>query len=199
MHLGNSGRGARRGPWGLPDALRCAGEGERAPRTPPRLPEVRFAVVDTLGVAATRRPRPAMPCGVVDLSQEIKEALSRLPSVQVGPGCTPKQCCGHAHLDARRSPRRLRGASFAAAGVAHLGCRSSLRPECAILWRPLAAAASPRLRQDASPAASPAHHHAPHAAAGSSRPARRSRAWRSVSAIPHTRGCSLAPRRRRQR
>jgi hypothetical protein len=80
-----------------------------------------MAVVDTGGVAATRRPRRAMPCDVVDLSPPIKEALLRVPSVQVGPGCTQNHLGGHAHLDARRSPRRLRGASFAAAGASHVG------------------------------------------------------------------------------
>jgi len=97
------------------------GRVERAPRTPPRLPEVRFAVPDTRHVATARRPRPAMPCGVVDLSPVIKEALLRVPSVQVGPGCAPDHSGGHARLGARRSPRRLRGASFAADGVAHVG------------------------------------------------------------------------------
>jgi len=67
-----------------------------------------------------------MPCDVVDLGPVSKEALPGMPSVRVGPGCSPKQFCGHANLDARRSPRRLRGASFAAAGVAHVGRRSSL-------------------------------------------------------------------------
>jgi len=85
-----------------------------------------MGVVDTSGVAATRRLRPAMPCGVVDLSQLIKEALLRVPSVQVGPGCAPNHPGGHAHLDARRSPRRRGGASFAAAGAAHVGSRFSL-------------------------------------------------------------------------
>jgi len=131
MHLGNSGRGPRRGPWGMPDALRCAGEGERAPRTPPRVSEVRFAVPDTRRVATTRRPRPAMPCGVVDLSPLIKEALSGVPFVQVGPDCTLNPFCGHAPLDARRSPRRLRGASFAADGVAHRDAGLRYRPACA--------------------------------------------------------------------
>jgi len=60
-----------------------------------------------------------MPCGVVDLSPVIKEAPVRVPSVQVGPGCAPDHRGGHARLGARRSPRRLRGASFAADGVAH--------------------------------------------------------------------------------
>jgi len=62
-----------------------------------------------------------MPCDVADLSPPISEVLSRVPSVQVGPNCTPWYSGGHARLDARRSPRRLRGASFAAAGAAHVG------------------------------------------------------------------------------
>ena len=95
--------------------------GERAPRPPPRVPAVHMAAVNAVGVATTPRPRPAMPCDVVDLSPPIKETLLRVPSVQVGPGCTPNHPGGHAHLDARRSPRRLRGASFAAAGASHVG------------------------------------------------------------------------------
>ena len=60
-----------------------------------------------------------MPCGVVDLGPLIKEALLRMPVAQVGPDCVPDQSCGHANLDARRSPRRLRGASVAADGATH--------------------------------------------------------------------------------
>jgi len=62
-----------------------------------------------------------MPYAVVDLGPPITEALPRMPFAQVGPGRAPKHACGHTHLDARRSPRRLRGASFAAAGAAHGG------------------------------------------------------------------------------
>jgi len=80
-----------------------------------------MGVVDTGGVAATRHLRRAMPCAVVDLSPLIHEALPRLPSVQVGLCGARSLFCGHAHLDARRSPRRLRGASFAAAGASHVG------------------------------------------------------------------------------
>jgi len=57
-----------------------------------------------------------MLCGVVDLGLQIKEALSRVPSVQVGPDCTLEQSGGHARLGARRSPRRRGGAGLRGRG-----------------------------------------------------------------------------------
>jgi len=80
-----------------------------------------MGVVDTGGVATTpRRPR-ALPFDVVDLNPPIKEALSRVPSVQVGPDCALEHSGGHARWvpAARRAVGAARG--FAAAGVAHLG------------------------------------------------------------------------------
>jgi len=64
----------------MPDALRCSGVGEEsAADHTPEIPRSRLAVVDTFGVAATRRPRPAMPCDVVDLGRDIEETLQRVP------------------------------------------------------------------------------------------------------------------------
>jgi len=53
-----------------------------------------------------------MPCGVVDLSPVIEEALAGMPAARVGRSGAGNLCCGHARLGARRSPRRRGGAGL---------------------------------------------------------------------------------------
>jgi hypothetical protein len=64
----------------MPDAWRCSGVGEEsAADHTPEIPRSRLGVVKTIGVATTRRLRPAMPFDVVDLGLSIKETLQSVP------------------------------------------------------------------------------------------------------------------------
>jgi len=168
MHLGISGRGARRGAWGLPDGLRCAGEGGRAPRTPPRDPEVRFAVPDARRVATTRRPRAshALRCRRPwsgDRGSSVAYAVrAGGPGLRAGP------------------PRRTRA------------------PGCLPLAAPSSRRGAPRLQ--ASLTWDLRFRCRSECATGVAPPRRTARGLRRRAApLGHHRGCSLAPRRRRQR